>query len=675
MNKHANLIYQLKQHARIGMTKPPDDELSKETLKTAGGFAELTKDAENVANNLDSVTNATKFVVNQMKALKEALPSVAVLMKQVYNIVKSSTGANMGFSRGLGIIIAQQQKYATGILQQVKANTYLEESNRDLATAFSLNRDAAADFMHALRGQAGYLGIGDEKLASYAGSLDGLARGFINVSTMAKSTNKDMLSVGERMLAGQAIMQNQLGLSEQEAQAFESFSAGLEMTSADNLVGIKQIAEQMADTGAFKGVNPLQMQKDIIADIAEITPDIQMQYSRYPVGLAKATQYAKKLGMNMEQLHKTGKAFLNIEQSIGQELEYQLISGQRLLTAEGTSLTNEYRMATIKGDALKQAKLMSRFLEDQGDTLENNIYAREKAAELFGIDDAQLAKSIQKQKLLDSLGATNLVEMANGNMETVYKQLADSGADKTQIDALRGAMDNRSTEQTANDHLKQIEAHTLASVTQKQMNATGKTAGQIVTTASTESLILAKSYDKLITMFDDPRLATILGQAAVVGGSLTTLSTPLNALSEGIPGLGEAVKKLTTAIGDIVGISILKGTVSGTEIEGTVNNKKNMNDDALIMNDGVVQFNKADKFMNDGVVQFNKADKFMKVSDSTMIAGTNVDGNKKLARAITTGGGTSIDYNQMAMAIVSAMKSATFVATVKPDLLFNGKKY
>ena len=79
--------------------------------------------------------------------------------------------------------------------------------------------------------------------------------------------------------------------------------------------------------------------------------------------------------------------------------------------------------------------------------------------------------------------------------------------------------------------------------------------------------------------------------------------------------------------------------------------------------------------MNDGVVQFNKADKFMKVSDSTMIAGTNVDGNKKLARAITTGGGASIDYNQMAMAIVSAMKSATFVATVKPDLLFNGKKY
>ena len=645
MNKHANLIYQLKQHARIGMADPTDDELSKETLKTSAGFAELTKDAKNSADGLNSVANATKLAANQMQALKKALPSVNVLMTQVANVAKNSTGAFMGFSRGLGIIIAQQRKYATGILQQVKANTYLEESNRDLATAFSLNRKAAADFMHALRGQAESLGIGDEKLAAYAGSLDGLAHGFINASTATKPYVKDMM-------LGQTIMQNQLGLSEQEAQSFESFSAGLNKSSTDNLFKIQDIAKQMTSAGNnFEGVDPLQMQKDIIADIAEMSPDIQMQYSRMPIGLMKATQYAKKLGMSMEQLHKTGKAFLNIEQSIGQELEYQLISGQRLLTEQGTSLTNEYRMATIKGDSLKQAQLMSRFLEDQGDTLENNMYAREKAAELFGIDDAQLAKSIQKQKMLASLGATNLVEMANGDMETVYKQLAAGGVDPKDILKLKEASDLRSTEQVANDHLAEIEANTSKTMVDRK----GGGAGTIVAAASDESLKLAKSYDKLITMFDDPRLATILGQAGAVGGALTVLNAPLTQLANKIPGLQTALGKLTTAIGDIATVSIIGGTVTGPEIDP---NKKK---DALIM--------------NDGVVQFNKADKFMKVSDSTMIAGTNVDGNKKLARAITTGGGASIDYNQMAMAIVSAMKSATFVATVKPDLLFNGKKY
>lgn len=38
--------------------------------------------------------------------------------------------------------------------------------------------------------------------------------------------------------------------------------------------------------------------------------------------------------------------------------------------------------------------------------------------------------------------------------------------------------------------------------------------------------------------------------------------------------------------------------------------------------------------MNDGVVKFNDKDKFMKVNDSTMIAGTNENGNKDLAKAI-----------------------------------------
>lgn len=41
--------------------------------------------------------------------------------------------------------------------------------------------------------------------------------------------------------------------------------------------------------------------------------------------------------------------------------------------------------------------------------------------------------------------------------------------------------------------------------------------------------------------------------------------------------------------------------------------------------------------VHDGVIQFNQKDKFMKVDDSTMIAGTEVGGNKKLANAIQQG--------------------------------------
>ena len=314
MNKHANLIYQLKQQARIGMPDGADPEdyigrggqvASDAAKNTSNAFKTLSTDTLNVEESMDKLTDSVISVADQMKALREVLPSAKILMTEFNKVVSNATGENMGFSRGLGIIIAQQRVYSTQIKAQVKAATYLEESNRGLATGFNLNREAAADFMHVLRGQAQSLEIGDEKLATYAGSLDGLAHGFINASTANDKYVKDMM-------AGQEIMQNRLGLSEQEAQAFESYSAGLKKSSAENLFKIKEIAVEMSKTGAFKGVDPLQMQKDIIADIAEMTPDIQMQYSRMPASLAKATQYAKKLGMSMAQLHATGKAFLNI---------------------------------------------------------------------------------------------------------------------------------------------------------------------------------------------------------------------------------------------------------------------------------------------------------------------------------------------------------------------------
>jgi hypothetical protein len=326
-----------------------------------------TKSNANAQISYTSLNALIKEQASFVERLTKSLPSLNTIMTSLHAVVKEATSANQGFSRGLGLIIAQQQQYHAGILEQVKANTYLEESNKDIATSFGLNRSAAADFMHELRSQAKNLDIGDEKLGTYAGTLDGLARGFINSTTAGKDAFKEMM-------LGQTIMQNQLGISGEEAASFESFSSGIGKTSAENLVGIQRIADEMTKAGGdFSGVNPLQMQKDIITDISGLTADIQIQYSRYPGKLAAATQYAKKLGMSMEDLHKTGESLLNIESSIGAELEYQLLSGRKLLTNQGTSLTNEYRMATVKGDAIKQAELMSTFLEKEGHTIKNNM--------------------------------------------------------------------------------------------------------------------------------------------------------------------------------------------------------------------------------------------------------------------------------------------------------------
>jgi hypothetical protein len=63
--------------------------------------------------------------------------------------------------------------------------------------------------------------------------------------------------------------------------------------------------------------------------------------------------------------------------------------------------------------------------------------------------------------------------------------------------------------------------------------------------------------------------------------------------------------------------------------------------------------------MNDGIVKFHPQDKFMQVNDSTMIAGTNVDGNRQLARAITGTGNNNNDMVKFAMLIVNAINQQT----------------
>jgi hypothetical protein len=61
----------------------------------------------------------------------------------------------------------------------------------------------------------------------------------------------------------------------------------------------------------------------------------------------------------------------------------------------------------------------------------------------------------------------------------------------------------------------------------------------------------------------------------------------------------------------------------------------------------------ADAKLNDGLVSFNAKDKFMKLNDSTMIAGTNANGNNNLARSIMSmyGGGPGTANSNVAASV------------------------
>ena len=205
--------------------------------------------------------------------------------------------------------------------------------------------------------------------------------------------------------------------------------------------------------------------KTITEEIAAASATTQLQFGRMPGNLELATIKAKRLGLSIEEMASSGKQMLDIESSIGNELEYQLLSGRRLTDDQGQSLTNLYREATLKGDMNAQADIMNRILETEGETLENNMLAREQMSKLLGIDEAKISRALQKQKILQAAGEAGAKLMGLSGEDLIDKanQLQQKGQlssqDLTKIITL--TQDTRSTEEIMSEELD-IQNDTLA---------------------------------------------------------------------------------------------------------------------------------------------------------------------------------------------------------------------
>ena len=168
--------------------------------------------------------------------------------------------------------------------------------------------------------------------------------------------------------------------------------------------------------------------------------------------------------------------------------------------------------------------------------------------------------------------------------------------------------------------------------------AEGAAGAELATAASTGSKVVANS-------------AKLIGRLGGVVAGLTSavsefysnkdnksMSTGENLGRSAIKGAGAGLGAWGgAAAGAAIGEAIfpLGGGIPGALIGGALG-AFGGNSGGDLVNQGL--FGPKVSGINDGVIQFNPNDKFMKVNDSTMVAGTNVNGNKDLANALNGGG-------------------------------------
>jgi hypothetical protein len=262
-------------------------------------------------------------------------------------------------------------------------------------------------------------------------------------------TSKSVRDTYEGLQMVQHAMQTGMGLSEEQANAYTEYAGA----NAENASQMMAVAQKVADTVDPKGT--MGAMKMITQGIADAGSVIQLQYGRIPGTLEMAVVKASKLGFALEDLQGAADNLLDIESSIGQELEYQLLSGRRLVDDQGNSLTNLYRQAAIQGDMSKQADIMNKIVQDEGKTLESNMFARKQMADMLGIQESQLASAIQKQKILEKAGEAGITIETEGDegIRKAAEELVKKGImEKQEFEKFMKDTDTRTT----NDILDQL---------------------------------------------------------------------------------------------------------------------------------------------------------------------------------------------------------------------------
>ena len=444
---------------------------------------------------LDEIMNAGTVLANATSAANSVTNALTELNESSNNLVR-------GFEKQQAV----NQALIKTFDDAAKASLYLELRNKDLQKAFGTNSIIAAKLSENIQKIATKFGYAGKEAQKYAASVKNIAPTLDQINVKNQNYLDGLMGV-------QRVLTTSLGLSEDQAASY----TGLATQNGKNAVEMLKSTQQLADfLDPSGGMGYFKM---ITEGLSETTEDLQVQYGKIPNNLALATLRAKTLGLTMDQITSAGESLLDIESSIGSELEYQLLSGKRLVDeVSGKSLTNAYREATLRGDAAEQANTLNKILEQESDVLENNLFARQQMSQLLGIDEASLSRALQKKKLLEESGAEILFDLEGDELKKAAEAMVASGnITEDTFKEIAELSDTRTTDEKMVEQLTVIAENTA-------LFKTGQVSAVAQVQQSLDGIVRGKMTDAMINLSDNALQA--------IGKTLTSVDL-VNSISVG----------------------------------------------------------------------------------------------------------------------------------------------
>lgn len=263
----------------------------------------------------------------------------------------------------------------------VRDLTIVQDLNQGLADGFNINVGEAGKLGAVISKLSGELGISGQKAKQYITEQKSL---FGSQTKFFNQQNQLFVSIVQQ----NEKLRNQLQLSAEDVKAFDALQLQLmdnyKLAFGDAAEAFADVAAQFQKTYGYAGGLT-----DILDGMAELGAKNRTVFGRIPESLGLALIKTKALGVGLSTITEGAKGFLDIEQAIANELEFQILSGKELTTLNGESLTVAMQQAVYQQDANKQVELLTGFVKKYGDELRTNVHLQDLAATTFGmqIDD------------------------------------------------------------------------------------------------------------------------------------------------------------------------------------------------------------------------------------------------------------------------------------------------
>ena len=601
MNEYTqHIISRLKQQARHGVLVGESDEEK-----------QARQQLESQQKNAEKVTYRLKSVYDD-------------LAKSLDGLAASEAARATGIQKSIKI----QQELAAKILETTKSANVLAQRNAELQKSFGLSTSIAAKLGFELDEMAVSLGTSRVNAEKNYAAISKLTGGMIqNSKSLQKLNQYYTVNRGLTQDAADGL------LMFASNQAKVDANGKLTEQSLENQSGL--LRNQFAAIEKVTGIKGAQL--EIENAIGTAASKTRLTFGKYPSQLGVAVMKAKALGLELADLETVGDNLLNIESSVGEELNYQLLTGHRLVDQSGKSLTNKYREAYLTGKASEAADALNKIIDQEGNTLENNMLARQQMAKTLGIEEDQLSKIVEKRKLMKNLINETTKKPISIDLFTDLKgqeleqALKDAGAANKDIAEIMKADDTRSPDVRSADALESIEANGI-----KLQMGTAEGAEKLITATAAATKTMIDDFAK--TMGKGSQFQTFIsGYARTIGSNAIEaekykqqegdIVNSLFKLEKAVGGmeaavgtyLEKALNVVNSAIPDAIKNAYL-GTGAAAIEDMTVTNltlpDTKTGNDTVMINDGI---------------RFNPRDKFRTINDGMTVAGTNVGGLDRYA--------------------------------------------